>query len=334
MNNKKAPDKLSPPGLIASLASGFNAVTNNIKIILIPILVDLLLWFGPQVGLKSLLLPVLNQSSQVLKTLNNPEVNDLIVFNNDLWKGILENFNLLSLLRTFPIGVPSLLAGRSIKANPLDFYFPVEIKSFGVAALAFILIGLIGILAGSYFFRQVSLISSQNKNANETPAFVDTYAQSILLSILIYVICTLVFIPLVILITFISALNTSFVQIGVILLILFLIWLLMPLLFSPHGIYTSSLNAFRSILTSIKMIRFFLPGTGIFLLAAITITQGLDILWQIPGEESWMLLIGIAGHAFITTSLFTASFIYYRGGLKWMQESIQRMSKLQESKLL
>ena len=54
MNNKKETEKLSPPGLIASLASGFNAVTNNIKIIIIPVLVDLLLWFGPQMGLKSL----------------------------------------------------------------------------------------------------------------------------------------------------------------------------------------------------------------------------------------------------------------------------------------
>lgn len=331
MNNKNEPLKLAPPGLIASLASGFNAVANNIKIIIIPVLVDLLLWFGPQMGLKSLLLPVLNQSSQVLKTLNNPEVNDLVGFNNELWNGILENFNLLSLIRTFPIGVPSLLAGRSIKTNPLDFNFIVEIESFSMAALAFILIGLIGILVGSYFFRQVSHISRQNKTAGDTPAFVDSYAQSILLSILIYVICILVFIPVAILLAFVSAMNTSFVQIGIILVILFLIWLLMPLLFSPHGIFTSSLNAFRSIITSIKMIRFFLPGTGVFLLAAVTITQGLDILWQMPGEESWMLLIGIAGHAFITTSLFTASFIYYRGGLKWMQESIQHMTKLQES---
>jgi len=331
MNNKTEPTKLSPPGLIASLASGFNAVANNIKVIIIPILIDLVLWFGPQMGLKTLLLPVLNQSDQVLKALNNPELNNLAQYNNELWSNVLENFNLLSLLRTFPIGVPSLLAGRSIKTNPLDLTYNLEIDSFGIAILTFILIGFIGILAGSFFFQQISSISRQTKKSDTQPTLANSFIQSVLLSILIYVIFVLVFIPITILLAFISALNQSFVQIGIILIILFLIWLLMPLLFSPHGIFTSSLNAFRSILTSIKMIRFFLPGTGVFLLSAVVITQGLDILWQMPGEDSWMLLIGIAGHAFITTSLFTASFYYYRGGLTWMQESIQRISKLRES---
>ena len=38
-----------------------------------------------------------------------------------------------------------------------------------------------------------------------------------------------------------------------------------------------------------------------------------------------MTLVGIGGHAFITTGLLAASFIYYQGGMRWMQENLKKM---------
>jgi hypothetical protein len=52
----------------------------------------------------------------------------------------------------------------------------------------------------------------------------------------------------------------------------------------------------------------------------------MNLLWELPDPTSWLTLIGIAGHAFIVTRLLAATFIYYRDGLRWMQENIQRMS--------
>jgi hypothetical protein len=75
-----------------------------------------------------------------------------------------------------------------------------------------------------------------------------------------------------------------------------------------------------------RMVRFFLPGTGMFIVIAALISEGLNMVWTLPAASSWLTLIGIAGHAFVVTALLTASFIYYREGLRWMQENIQRMS--------
>jgi len=81
-------------------------------------------------------------------------------------------------------------------------------------------------------------------------------------------------------------------------------------------------------------VRFFLPGTSFFILVCILINEGLNMVWTIPGTASWLLLIGIGGHAFIVTALLAASFLYYRDGIKWMQYNVQKMTetlKKQES---
>jgi hypothetical protein len=39
-----------------------------------------------------------------------------------------------------------------------------------------------------------------------------------------------------------------------------------------------------------------------------------------------MSMVGVLGHAFITTALLSASFIYYAGGIRWMRENVNRLS--------
>jgi hypothetical protein len=105
-----------------------------------------------------------------------------------------------------------------------------------------------------------------------------------------------------------------------------LLWMFMPLIFSPHGVYVINQKAFPSMLLSMRMVRFFLPGTGMFVVTAAMVSEVLNMVWTIPDATTWLTLVGIFGHAFIVTALLAASFIYYREGLRWMQETIQHMS--------
>jgi hypothetical protein len=45
------------------------------------------------------------------------------------------------------------------------------------------------------------------------------------------------------------------------------------------------------------------------------------MIWGWPTENSWILPIGMAGHAFVTTSLLAGSFLYYREADQWAQKS-------------
>ena len=50
-----------PPSLIKALMAGFDAITNHLGLILFPIALDLLLWFGPHVSVMNLLKSYLDQ---------------------------------------------------------------------------------------------------------------------------------------------------------------------------------------------------------------------------------------------------------------------------------
>jgi hypothetical protein len=104
----------------------------------------------------------------------------------------------------------------------------------------------------------------------------------------------------------------------------------MPVFFSAHGIFTLQLDAFRAILNSLRMVRFTLPNTGLFLLAFLVLNQGLNFLWNTPPLDSWWMLVGITGHAFVSTALLAASFVYYRDINAWLKvvfEQLQRQTK-------
>jgi len=108
-------------------------------------------------------------------------------------------------------------------------------------------------------------------------------------------------------------------------------WLIVPFFFMSHGIFTQKQNAFHSMLASLKMARFTLPTSSLFVFSVFILSTGLNYLWSVPSNDSWILLVGITGHAFITTALLSASFVYYREMNNWLkivQERFQQVSQL------
>jgi len=89
--------------------------------------------------------------------------------------------------------------------------------------------------------------------------------------------------------------------------------------------YLRGQNAFTSIYASLRMARFTLPSSSMFVLTVFIISQGLNYLWSVPAQDSWMMLVGIAGHAFVTTALLASSFIYYRDMNAWLETVFERL---------
>ena len=56
--------------------------------------------------------------------------------------------------------------------------------------------------------------------------------------------------------------------------------------------------------------------------------RGLGILWSAPKSESWLALVGFAGHAFVTTALLAASFVYYRDMGDWVQNVYEHFQQI------
>ena len=64
------------------------------------------------------------------------------------------------------------------------------------------------------------------------------------------------------------------------------------------------------------------------MLSVFILSQGLDYLWNVPPNDSWVILVGIFGHAFIATALLSASFVYYRDMTVWLQTVSERLQQL------
>jgi hypothetical protein len=103
-----------------------------------------------------------------------------------------------------------------------------------------------------------------------------------------------------------------------------LAWLFFPLIFSAHGIFVYRDKMSVSVMKSVQLTRITMPSTTLFLLVGFLITQGLDIIWRWPDESSLLMLVGLAGHAFVSTAILAASFVYYRDATLWVQNIFSR----------
>jgi hypothetical protein len=97
-------------------------------------------------------------------------------------------------------------------------------------------------------------------------------------------------------------------------------WLIIPLFFTMHGIFLGN-GVIESLKMSFNLARWFFYLNKLFYCRDRGHFSGMNLIWTIPQPDSWLLLIGITGHAFITTSLISASFILYQQYLSWISET-------------
>jgi len=210
--------------------------------------------------------------------------------------------------------------------NPLGEPLVFQIPTGTMALLIFIGLTLIGFLIGTVYFDLLSRSTSTEKEPFNLQRIWIHYLQSVWMAIYLLLIGLFLIVPLTFFLSLFSVFGTGVAQILFMFAGLGLLWLLIPLVFSVHGIYVLHQKAMPSMMLSARMVRFFLPGTGTFILICALISEGLNLLWITTPANSWLTLLGILGHAFVVTALLAATFIYYREGFRWMQDNIQKMN--------
>jgi hypothetical protein len=318
-----------PPGVLGSLRAGFEVVSNHVILISLPLLLDLFLWLGPRLGVSQVLGPVYQTAfDQIRKGLTGPdEIKQLVAVQNILndW---LQHFNLVSLLsrlQTFPIGISSLMA----KTMPADAPIRMEIGSqlsspLTLTGYVFLLV-LVGWILGALYFRWVSGAILGGRGAYVS--IFHAVFQTLLLSVIWSIFLVFLSIPVTIVLGLLSLISPLLASVGLFVLLLASFWLVVPFFFMPLGIFVRNQNAFRSIFSSFRMVRFTFPSSAMFVFIIFILTTGLNYLWSVPKSNSWMTLIGIAGHAFISTALLAASFVYYRDMSGWLHLVIEKLQQ-------
>jgi hypothetical protein len=318
-----------PPGVLGSLKAGFETVSSHVILISLPFLVDLFLWLGPRLGIRRVLGPVYQMMfDQLRKGLSTAdEIKQLAAF-QDIFNDWLGHFNLVSLvsrLQTFPVGISSLMAKTMPVNTPMGEGNGGQLTSpLSVTGTMFLLI-LAGWIIGALYFRWVSGATLGGRGSYVSISH--AIFQTLLLSFLWFLFLAFLSIPVSIFLGILSLISPTLASIGLFVLVLASFWLVVPFFFMPLGIFVRNQNAFRSILSSFRMVRFTFPSSALFVFIIFILTTGLNFLWGVPSSNSWMTLIGIAGHAFISTALLAASFVYYRDMNGWLHIVIEKLQQ-------
>ncbi len=320
-----SPTVPTPPGLIASLMAGFDAIANHAELIIFPIALDLLIWLGPHFRFGQLAEAALRQMMN-LPGSEDPQMAEMMRTNLEMWQQIAERVNLMSLLRSYPVGIPSLMSGRLPIAVPGGAPAIFEITSIWSMIGLLLVFTIVGLILGALYYSLVAqaAIGGQVDLRKALITWPRTSLQVLTLTLIMGVILMAVLLPATCLLAMMTLVGASLSQCMLFLIGGMLIWFSFPLLLSTHGIFVHGSNVIASVMSSIRLSRHTLPTTAMLFLSVMVISQGLNLLWNVPQDSSWLVLVGLAGHAFITTSLLAATFVYYREAETWVKEIATR----------
>jgi len=301
----------APPSVFKTLIKGFNIVANHIYLIILPILLDLFLWLGPQVKVDSLIDPffaLIKESAQQLPAEIITALTEIKV-----------SMNLLSVLRTYPVGIFSLFSTALSNDTPLGAKAPMLFLTIESNLIVILALNLIGILFGILYFRSVSRVSLSANNALSLPKLI---LNVFLLDIIWFVFFFFLNLPLSVLFLLISQLGDGVRSFLGILLMVPLAWLLMLVFYSYFPLFDGTTNVLEGFKLSWRSLRYGIPTLGWFTIIALFISQAMDALWRSAPSTSWMSLFGIFGHGFVATGLLAASFMYYQETNSWIEQTV------------
>ncbi len=315
--------QIEKPKVIQALLSGFNTIASKPYLILLPILLDLFLWFGPVWRVDELFGPMIQDITNV-HGLGTPEYADVLEVYQSFWQDILNNFNLAKVIRTFPIGVPSLMVGKPTMANPIGRPVVFSLGTNAQIIISLVLFLVIGYFLGNLYFENISQEVKVRDDNTPARTLLWSFLQILFLPVLIFIILVVLSVPMLFLIALTTMIDPAISQVVSLLAVMLILWTLMPLIFTPHGIYLYKQNLISAMMTSISVVRVSMGKTAWFILASYILIQGLNYLWHSPDVENWLLIVGIFGHAFIVTAVVAASFYYFIDATKFTQTIINR----------
>jgi hypothetical protein len=243
-------------------------------------------------------------------------------------------FNLLSVISGMPmLQIPSLLARRaSGGGSPLGDPHVFSLSSFLALIPWWGALVLVGLVLGFLYLNEVAhqvkapgaRTSGNDAEATEggrigtdssLRASVSKFVRFVLFALSLLIIGSAV-VPLWLLIV---ALGTALAQpLGIVLWVAgvgFIGYAALHLIFVVPSLLVGERRLLRAIGESVLLTRANLFSVFGLVILAMVIYEGLGYAWALPVNDSWALLVGIVGNAFVATGLTSAAFVFYRDRL-------------------
>lgn len=319
MENRQIPTSTPVPGVIKCLVEGCNLVANKAFLLLCPVLLDLFLLFGPKLRVESFSRPVFDTFiNQLMKSAANAPSRQIELI-KDVLSQALSTVNLFGFLQTYPVGVSVIFASAG-NSTPLGTAPEIQVTSALLIIALVALFIILGVVLGTVYF-SITGAAAKDNGKFSWKVFGSQLLNTILFYIALIILIAIIVVPISCLMTLIFMTVPLLYQLMLILIVMIGCWIMIPLFYIPHGIFMKNLDFPNAIKESFKMASWSSPITIRFILLSLIFSFGLDMIWTIPAQSSWLILFSIFGHAFITTALIASSFILYRELGKWQKEN-------------
>ena len=346
--------------VIDSLSKGFQAVGRRWWLVLIPILLDSLLWLGPRLSVHSLLQDAMGAVDAQLSEMSSADNADWVGTLQGTFEDAVSGYNAFAALRVGVLSVPSLLAwgGARLGSPPMNealwvsflgvtnmpdlmlsvsdanFVVPAvwQIPNQGTWLLLTLSLTLAGIGAGSVY---LTAIWQSLGMATDLPPFwqrtLHLGKRCVAFLVVRAVALLILGIPLLIVMALLSAISTGAAMLFGTIVLGLGTWLSFYLAFLAAALVASDVSIWRAIWNSFNIVlRNFWSTLWLFVLINL-IGGGLTILWQRLSTGSWLTWIAIVGNAYIGSSLVAASLVFYQDRYqRWQQAIIELLSKTRQ----
>ena len=313
-------------GIIDSISTGYRFVSQRPRLLLLPLLLDALLWVMPRWSISSLMqrLADLNRGAAEDPRMMEGNPFDLAQM-SDLLVAVGQTSNLAQFLVNGALyHVPSLLAALpGIKGN----HPSVEIDSLGAAGLLSLLFGLAGLLIGATYMNLLAqnLPIGEGQKALSLNSLASRIVRHWLRTIgfLVFVALglTMIYIPGVfgiVVLALISPMLGSgalFLFAGLILVILFYLY------FVTTALVLDDLAIGHAVRRSIHLVRYNFWNTVGFVLLTSLISMGMGLLFnQITQLHTLGVAFATLGNTFVGTGLAMSLLVFYRTRILAMQQ--------------
>ena len=319
-----------PLGVIDALAGGFELILQNPWVLLLPVLLDLFVWLGPQISIKPLFQDWLAWFNANAALPPNPsqEMQDSWAMFQGSLQSAGGSFNLFGVVVS---GMPSLF-WVAPPAEPARQIL-VELSDGLALVAALVPLALIGVFLTALYLELIGRAVRKETDWRSLAPRVLRVSTTIILFEIILLVGTLGFMfPLAIGTTVLLAVNQNLASAAVLLGMVAIIWLTLYLSFTLPAIVVSGAKAWQAIVNSIGIFRLSFPSAMGLIILIYLIHWGFGIVWDLFYDTPAGLVFDVIANAFLGSGLVAATMIFYADRMAWFNLLRERLQPQAQSK--
>lgn len=321
--------------LIDSISEGYAAINRRPWIILLPILLNVYLWFGPQLSLGPLITGAVGALRQMQPAVVADEetqriYDQLLAMSGLDLRAELAVLNYVPTLQRYVVGAAGNGAATPVAPQVLQPIDPqrsgtIELRSIGAAVLAFLAINSVALTLSALFLGQAGAAVRRDWSPRMGLQRAPRIGASILAALGVVLAVGLTLALPLLFFTFLL-LQLSQLLGGLLLFLLYWagVWVSIYIGFTREAIVVSGLGPLRAIYASFNVVRRNFWGTLGFLIVTWVVHLGSGVIWQALASSLAGALIAIVGSAYIGTGLVAARMAFYHERLRrWQGAAVQ-----------